>query len=97
MHLKDYKLSEELIPYRKPYKAGLEFCTKLSSNNLQIDNPEEYALILERISYYRFKAYPFPFQDKTVDFMTASIFKIVINYIVLTKSYVNLYFNRFNI
>lgn len=63
LHLGIHQLVAPLTPYRKPYQTGLELCDKLSANNLIIDSPAQSALLLERISYYRFKAYLFPFQD----------------------------------
>lgn len=51
------------IPYRKSYLSSDELCTKLENQGLLIMNVDQAKQKLERCSYYRFKAYLYPFKD----------------------------------
>ncbi|RYA46044.1 MULTISPECIES: Abi family protein [unclassified Enterobacter cloacae complex] len=53
-----------LLPYKKPYFSSDKLCTKLHSDGLTISNLSDAKKILERSSYYRFKAYLIPFRNE---------------------------------
>ncbi|HDL9469150.1 TPA: Abi family protein [Vibrio cholerae] len=53
-----------LIPYRKPYRSSSELCQKLIEQGLIINDKPFAEKVLNRCSYYRFKAYLSPFKDK---------------------------------
>lgn len=53
------------IPYQKPYLSSSQICAKLIEQNLIIADIDFASRVLERCSYYRFKAYLCPFQDPT--------------------------------
>lgn len=53
-----------LIPYQKPYLSSSKLCEKLIHQGLIIDNLPFAEKVLNRCSYYRFKAYLSPFKDK---------------------------------
>jgi abortive infection bacteriophage resistance protein len=52
-----------LIPYKKSYLSSTDLCQKLQNQGLTIHNLKKAQKELERCSYYRFKAYLFPFKD----------------------------------
>ncbi|CNI62151.1 Abi family protein [Yersinia pekkanenii] len=54
-----------LIPYQKPYQSSSDLCQKLQRDGLTIVDVGKAQKILERCSYYRFKAYLIPFRDET--------------------------------
>lgn len=58
----------DLVPYTKPYQTSLQLCQKLIEQNLIIENKKNAELIIERCSYYRFKAYLSPFLDQEKKF-----------------------------
>lgn len=51
------------VPYEKPYLSSQDLCDKLKSQGLKIENEAEARQVLEQCSYYRFKAYLFPFKE----------------------------------
>ena len=53
-----------LKPYKKPYLSCAELCTRLTSQGLEIEDVSFAEKVLNRCSYYRFKAYLLPFKDK---------------------------------
>jgi len=57
-----------LIPYTKPYQTASELCEKLIEQSLVIKNKKNAERVLERCSYYRFKAYLYPFLDQNKKF-----------------------------
>lgn len=52
-----------LHPYAKPYQNSEQLCAKLIGQNLNITDIPQAKKTLEKCSYYRFKAYLYPFQD----------------------------------
>lgn len=52
-----------LLPYKKTYLTSTQLCQKLQDQGLQFDNLDVAKKVLERCSYYRFKAYLFPFKN----------------------------------
>ena len=54
-----------LIQYQKPYQSSSDLCQKLQGDGLTIGDTEKAKVILERCSYYRFKAYLIPFRNET--------------------------------
>nr|CRH06872.1 putative abortive infection bacteriophage resistance related protein [Candidatus Magnetococcus massalia] len=58
----------ELVKYDKPYKNSVELCGKLINQGLTIQDPDKAANLIERASYYRFKAYLFPFLNASKQF-----------------------------
>lgn len=69
----------ELVPYTKPYLSSEELCTKLADQGLTFEDEAAKKLaasVLERCSYYRFKAYLSPFQSpETKTFHAGTTFK----------------------
>ncbi|EEM8973769.1 Abi family protein, partial [Salmonella enterica] len=55
----------DLIPYKKPYQSSTDLCQKLQRDGLIINDVDNARKVLERCSYYRFKAYLIPFRDET--------------------------------
>ncbi|EOP9631394.1 Abi family protein, partial [Escherichia coli] len=55
----------DLIPYQKPYQSSIDLCQKLQRDGLVITDVGNARKVLERCSYYRFKAYLIPFRDET--------------------------------
>ncbi|EOF5172174.1 hypothetical protein ACK1XN_004951, partial [Salmonella enterica] len=55
----------DLIPYQKPYQSSTDLCQKLQRDGLVITDVGNAWKVLERCSYYRFKAYLIPFCDET--------------------------------
>ncbi|EER2890131.1 Abi family protein [Escherichia coli] len=55
----------DLIPYQKPYQSSTDLCQKLQRDGLVITDVGNARKVLERCSYYRFKAYLIPFRDET--------------------------------
>ncbi|MHC5783023.1 Abi family protein [Aliivibrio fischeri] len=53
-----------LVPYKKPYLSSSQLCKKLIDQGLIIDDEDFAEKVLNRCSYYRFKAYLSPFKDK---------------------------------
>lgn len=53
-----------LIPYKKPYLSSSQLCDKLINQGLIINDRKFAEKVLNRCSYYRFKAYLSPFKDK---------------------------------
>lgn len=53
-----------LVPYQKPYLSSSQLCDKLIGQGLSIDDRDFAEKVLNRCSYYRFKAYLSPFKDK---------------------------------
>lgn len=53
-----------LVPYQKPYLNSNQLCVKLIAQGLVVENIPFAEKILNRCSYYRFKAYLSPFKDK---------------------------------
>ncbi|WP_320723617.1 Abi family protein (plasmid) [Enterobacter asburiae] len=54
----------DLIPYQKPYQSSSDLCQKLQRDGLTIADVDNARKVLERCSYYRFKAYLIPFRDE---------------------------------
>jgi len=53
------------IAYQKPYLSSEALCQKLIYQGLAIDNQDIANRVFEQCSYYRFKAYLFPFKELT--------------------------------
>ncbi|WP_028303081.1 Abi family protein [Oceanospirillum maris] len=53
----------DLIPYKKPYQTATQLCQKLRDQGLEIPEQLSAEKALNRISYYRLKAYFLPFQN----------------------------------
>ncbi|MBF4327634.1 Abi family protein, partial [Vibrio anguillarum] len=65
-----------LILYNKSYLSSSDLCAKLQGQGLTIHDVENAKNELERCSYYRFKAYLFPFKDlNTKTYNTGSTFE----------------------
>jgi abortive infection bacteriophage resistance protein len=69
----------DLQPYQKPYKTGVQLCDKLKKQGLIIDDIASASKVIQRASYYRFKAYLFPFQDDEKNFLGDVSFEDVHN------------------
>ncbi|TXH93472.1 MAG: Abi family protein [Rheinheimera sp.] len=63
-----------LLPYTKPHKTSRELCQKLVDQNLTIEDLPKAIKILDRCSYYRFKAYLIPFQNEDKTFREEASF-----------------------
>lgn len=53
------------MPYKKPPISFQEQLERLKSRGLRFDNEQSAILCLSNISYYRLRAYTYPFQDNT--------------------------------
>ncbi len=60
----------KLSPYQKPQQSAVELCNKLLNQGLLINDLKVAENILNRCSYYRFKAYLYPFQDNKTKVFT---------------------------
>lgn len=67
-------MTTQLIAYEKPYLTGEQLCDKLISQGLVVPDKTTAAKIIERLSYYRFKAYLFPFQNTDKRFEQGTTF-----------------------
>jgi len=56
-----------LTPYKKPYQSAPQLCDKLKEQGLEIADQPSTETTLNRSSYYRLKAYFFPFKDPTTN------------------------------
>ncbi|GHG61469.1 hypothetical protein GCM10010919_05950 [Alishewanella longhuensis] len=65
----------ELVAYRKPHRSSSELCDKLLEQGLTIANRRFAEDILEKCSYYRFKAYLIPFQQADKRFYPGATFE----------------------
>ncbi|MFW6224166.1 MAG: Abi family protein [Bacteroidota bacterium] len=54
------------MKYNKPAISINDQIGKLRARGLRVDNPEEAAVYLSNISYYRLRAYTYPYQDNAV-------------------------------
>lgn len=54
-----------LTAYQKPYQSSSVLCQKLQHDGLTIVDVAKAKKVLERCSYYRFKAYLIPFRNET--------------------------------
>lgn len=63
-------------PYLKPFLNSDQLCEKLIAQGLEISDVSAAKIELERCSYYRFKAYLYPFQDPdTKRFLESATFE----------------------